>query len=153
MAPNVLIRVDYEDNSEEFWATLREQMPDLAARFYDSDATVVDAETWAKIQELPGFGDGPYYAREALIARELPPPPREVYYAYSPAHDDSCTGYYSTPEAAIDAYWRENLHTEDERRRAKPIAVKVQAADVDLVNDVTWLAADGRPSPAFGVGD
>ena len=152
MAAKFLIQVDYENNSEQFWANFREQLPDLAARLNDADQIAVTAETWAQIQEIPGFAAGPHYAPHALIAREVPPAPQRVYYAYSPAYDDSNTGYYATPEAAIDAYWSENLHTEDERRRANPIAVGV-AVDAALLEDAAWLAADGRPSPALGIED
>lgn len=61
------VRVDHECNAEEFWAALRERHPELAKDLERQNTVTVPRSTWEEIQTLPGFADGPAYARTALI--------------------------------------------------------------------------------------
>ena len=62
----ITIKADNENNAELFWANLDEQFPGVAANLRRGE-TQVDSETWAEIQKLKGFSDGPSYASDALF--------------------------------------------------------------------------------------
>ena len=65
----IKIKVDSENNAEAFWTAFDEAFPAIANQVRRGDATV-DAATWAAIQKLEGFSDGPGHARDALLAVE-----------------------------------------------------------------------------------
>lgn len=65
---SVTIRPDAENNADTFWAALDSAYPAIADELRGRGVAVVDSETWAAIQQLDGFANGPDYAREALIA-------------------------------------------------------------------------------------
>ena len=60
------IAIDNENNADIFWANLDEQMPEIANQLRNGE-TQVDSETWARIQAIEGFADGPSYAPNALV--------------------------------------------------------------------------------------
>jgi hypothetical protein len=74
--------------------------------------------------------------------------PTEVYYADCDQFDGHATGYYSTPEEAIRAFWDESHFSENDAKRAKPYARKV-AVDEDVLEMAKEQAACGSPSPAL----
>ena len=65
MANQITIKADDENNADLFWANLDEQMPEISEQLRNGE-TQVDSETWAKIQAIEGFADGPSYAPNAL---------------------------------------------------------------------------------------
>jgi hypothetical protein len=74
--------------------------------------------------------------------------PTEVYYADCDQFDGHATGYYSTPEEAVKAFWDESHFSENDAKRAKPYARKTTVNEDTLVNAREW-AAKGSPSPAL----
>jgi len=67
MAKFTAIKVDDENNSALFWDSLRETYPVIANCLEQDQAAVVTEEVYELLAELPGFSDGPKYARHALI--------------------------------------------------------------------------------------
>lgn len=63
----VAIQVDQENNAEQFWEELREYHENLADALGRDDCAIVKKEIWEAIKALPGFSDGPDYARDALL--------------------------------------------------------------------------------------
>ena len=61
------ITVDDENNADEWWAALDTLYPTLAATLRRSDSAVVYEDTLAALRRLPGWADGPEYARHPLI--------------------------------------------------------------------------------------
>ena len=61
------IMADAENNSNLFWDNFDRMLPAIRRRFRRSDTIQVTPEEWAKIQKIPGFADGPEYAKAALI--------------------------------------------------------------------------------------
>jgi hypothetical protein len=62
----ITVKVDYENPAERWWAALQEREPGIAARLSDGEEQVT-AEELDRLQALPGWSDGPAYARTALI--------------------------------------------------------------------------------------
>jgi hypothetical protein len=63
----VTIKVDDENNAEEFWAGLRKQFPNIAQALEAHETCHVTRVEWMKIQAIPGFLCGPRYAPGALF--------------------------------------------------------------------------------------
>jgi len=68
----VAIMADPENNAELFWQNMGEQFPQIA-RQLQSTIAEVDLNTWAQIQQIAGFADGPSHAPHAII--EVAPSP------------------------------------------------------------------------------
>jgi hypothetical protein len=64
----IKIRIEEENNAEEFWGNLDESHPEIADKLRRDGETVVGADTWEAIQNLEGFADGPDHAQTALVA-------------------------------------------------------------------------------------
>lgn len=65
---NIIIKADIENNAEEFWEAFEKEYPSIAHDVCNGYAKV-DTITWQKLQQLPGFSNGPSYAKNALIAQ------------------------------------------------------------------------------------
>lgn len=63
------VTIDLENNAEEFFAALAEKYPAIDQQLSDGEAVITDEE-WQAIRLLPGFANGPDYAREALVEIE-----------------------------------------------------------------------------------
>ncbi len=61
------VRVDTENNAEEWWSALTEAYPRFAASLRKHGAAVIAEPLWVALAALPGFKDGPEYAPTALI--------------------------------------------------------------------------------------
>ena len=63
------VEVDEENPAEIWWSALEEKYPDLyeALRNSKNCGVVLSDAAWEAIEELPGFEDGPEYARTALL--------------------------------------------------------------------------------------
>jgi len=69
----VAIMADPENNAELFWQNMGEQFPQIA-RQLQSTIAEVDLNTWAQIQQITGFADGPSHAPHAIIEVAPSPP-------------------------------------------------------------------------------
>lgn len=69
----VTIAADHENNAELFWQNLSEQFPEVAEQLQDG-AVQVDSETWAQMQQIAGFADGPSHAPNAVVEWAGQPP-------------------------------------------------------------------------------
>jgi len=67
----VMVRVDYENNAELFWDTIREKHPAIAEKFQANANVFLTEEEWETVQAVEGFEDGPNYARTALRMNEM----------------------------------------------------------------------------------
>jgi hypothetical protein len=67
MKPYIAVRVDDENNADEWWGALREKYPAFAASLEKNGAAVIKDTLWDALTMLPGFADGPEYAKYALI--------------------------------------------------------------------------------------
>lgn len=67
MGDYIAIRVDDENNAEEWWDAAREAAPKIAASLSRNNAAVVTRPVFDALAALPGFEDGPEYAPAALI--------------------------------------------------------------------------------------
>lgn len=65
----VTVEVDFENNAQEWWDALRAH-PDGARIEAEIDAGSLDARDLAICEALPGWRDGPTYARTALIVKD-----------------------------------------------------------------------------------
>ena len=65
-ATQIRIKADDENNAEAFWAAFSVSYPEIAEQVRGGE-TAIDAATWAAIQLIDGFSDGPSYAPKALI--------------------------------------------------------------------------------------
>lgn len=63
----IAVRVDSENNAEEWWDALRERYPRFAAALERDDAAVIAADLWPALAAAPGFATGPAHAETALI--------------------------------------------------------------------------------------
>jgi hypothetical protein len=63
----IAVRVDAENNAEQWWDAVREAYPDFATSLSRNGAAVIRQELWHQLAALPGFSDGPAYAKDALI--------------------------------------------------------------------------------------
>lgn len=69
-AEPVRVSVDHENNADEFWSAMQDRFPEISRRFMLDDETEIDRGTWDEIQRLPGFADGPSFAKYALFVVE-----------------------------------------------------------------------------------
>jgi hypothetical protein len=61
--------VDFEYSADDFWAELREEHPELAARFGEPLTTkgvMIHEDEFRDVQKLTGWGDGPEFASDPL---------------------------------------------------------------------------------------
>lgn len=65
-AMNVIIKADDENNAEKFWAEFDKKFPEIAEQARKGPVSV-DVGTWAEIQNIKGFCDGPPYAMNAMV--------------------------------------------------------------------------------------
>ena len=63
--PEVMVFIDEENPAEEWWTAAREAFPAIMIRFEGNAATITRSEL-AQLKALPGWSDGPEYARTAL---------------------------------------------------------------------------------------
>jgi hypothetical protein len=63
----IAVRVDEENNAEEWWDALAECYPNFTRSLQRNEAAVIAASLWNDLASLPGFDDGPDYASTALI--------------------------------------------------------------------------------------
>lgn len=63
----IAVRVDGENNAARWWDALDATYPDFARSLRRNDVAVIDSSLWHELAALPGFEDGPDYARCALI--------------------------------------------------------------------------------------
>jgi hypothetical protein len=61
------IRVDDENNAERWWDALREARPDIATSLERNGCAVVSDSVLHSLESLPGWSDGPEYAKTPLI--------------------------------------------------------------------------------------
>ena len=62
--------VDFEYSADDFWAELREEHPELAARFGEPLTTKsvrIHEDELEQVKKLAGWGDGPEYARNPVF--------------------------------------------------------------------------------------
>lgn len=64
---SVTITADHENNAEIFWNNFQDAFQDLAHLLGAGNTVTISREKWVKIQAIPGFSDGPEFARGALI--------------------------------------------------------------------------------------
>jgi hypothetical protein len=75
-----------------------------------------------------------------------------VYRATCDEFDDHSTGYHTTEEAAVAAFWNENWFTEAERARVNVYTLAEDAHHEDTASLAKTLSDMGSPSPALGIG-
>ena len=83
---SVLVKIDYENNAEEFWNAFAKEYPQLRASdpevfevckeiAADREVEIVDAEAIQRfsdfVEALPGYSDGPAFAKTALIFQQV----------------------------------------------------------------------------------
>jgi hypothetical protein len=73
MSTTIQIMADPENNAEQFWQNMDEQFPEIA-RQLQSTIAEVDLDTWAQMQQIVGFADGPSHAPHAIIEVAPSPP-------------------------------------------------------------------------------
>ena len=62
--------VDFEYSADDFWAELREEHPELAARFGEPLTTKsvrIHEDELEQVKKLAGWGDGPEFARNPVF--------------------------------------------------------------------------------------
>jgi hypothetical protein len=64
---HIAVRIDVENNADEFWSHLFKVYPAFADSLSLNGAAVIDARLWESLVSLPGFDGGPEYAPYALI--------------------------------------------------------------------------------------
>lgn len=82
----VIVKIDYENNAEEFWTAFAERYPALAEtdpEIYavckqiaaDKEVEIVDAAAIQRfadfVEALPGYSGGPEFAKTALIFQQV----------------------------------------------------------------------------------
>lgn len=75
----------------------------------------------------------------------------KVYQANCDQFDNCCTGYYATPEEAIEALWAENVWTPREKARVVPWTRAADSEDPETLESARNLADGGSPSPVLGI--
>ena len=63
----IRIQADMEYNAESFWEIFHERFINICEQIRNNGSSTVTSEEWEAIKQLKGFGDGPSYARFALI--------------------------------------------------------------------------------------
>ena len=63
----IAVEVDQENNADLWWSECRKKFPRFAQALADHDHAVIEDSLWHALADLPGFADGPDYARTALI--------------------------------------------------------------------------------------
>jgi len=66
----VLVLVDEENGSEEWWEALRRRFPALADELERDGSAKVSREELAQLQQLPGWDTGPEHAPNPLVILE-----------------------------------------------------------------------------------
>lgn len=61
---------DPENNAETWWLAVRAQEPELARRLEAGTPITVSEAELRRLEALPGWADGPSYARKALVVTE-----------------------------------------------------------------------------------
>jgi hypothetical protein len=62
--------VDYENNAETWWEAIRVQEPKIAKRFERADRVRLTMNEYRRLEALPGWSDGPHYAKHPLIVKK-----------------------------------------------------------------------------------
>jgi hypothetical protein len=63
----ITVAIDWENNTETWWDALREQSPKLHELFFMVDKLTITCEQFRQLTELPGWADGPPYAKHPIV--------------------------------------------------------------------------------------
>jgi hypothetical protein len=65
----VAVVVDAENPAGEWWDALRGAYPNLARALEGDGHAIIETAVWRALESLPGWDDGPVYARNPLVDR------------------------------------------------------------------------------------
>ena len=66
-ADQITVVIDWENNAEIWWDALRQQFSTLHERFFLVDKLTITREQLRQLAALPGWADGPAYAKHPII--------------------------------------------------------------------------------------
>ena len=74
-----------------------------------------------------------------------------VYQADCEQSDDSMTGFYSTPDEAINAFWNENIFSDREKAYISVYTRAYISEHPEVKDQAKELAERGIASPGLGI--